>query len=179
MTKITWSQIRPKVPYVLSVIRLLTLPAVGIILLQCLSAYQQKFDESIYFSPNWFTAIGLRFLWNYLILLIPYLIIYALPFFRVTSIILNTVIFVFGVSEHYVILFRNAIIYPWDLTSISLAAKVSGTYDFVISKEVVCAALMFAGMIVLSLIGKEPKFQIWLRAVIVAAVILAGSLYIT
>lgn len=178
MTKVSWSLIRPKVPYVLSVIRLLALPAVGIILLQCLSAYQQNFDESVFFAPNWFTAIGFRFLWNYLVLLIPYLILYALPFFRVTSIVLNTAVFVFGVAEHYVILFRNAIIYPWDLTGISLAAKVSGTYDFVISKEVVCAALMFAGMIVLSFIGKEPKFKIWLRAVIVAVVILAGSLYI-
>ena len=178
MTKVSWSQIKPKVPYVLSVIRLLALPAVGIILLQCLSAFQQNFDESVFFAPNWFSAIGLRFLWNYLILLVPYLILYALPFFRVTSIVLNTIVFVFGIAEHYVILFRNAIIYPWDLTGISLAVKVSGTYDFVISKEVVCAAFLFAGMIILSLIGKEPKFKIWLRAVIVAVVILTGSLYI-
>src|SRR5450830_904851 len=122
MTKISWSQIRPEVPYVLSVMRLLVLPAVEVILLQCLSAYQQNFDESVFFGANWFHAIGIRFIWNYLLLLIPYLILYALPFFRVTSLVLNTMVFIFGVAEHYVILFRNAIIYPCDFAGISLAA---------------------------------------------------------
>jgi len=175
MTKLSW--IRPKVPYVLSVIRLLVIPAVGIILLQCLSAYKQNFDESVFFSGDWFQAIGIRFLWNYLLLLIPYLILYALPFFKVTSILLNTAVFIFGIAEHYVILFRNSIIYPWDISGISLAAQVSRTYDFVISREVILSAFLFAAMIVLSLIGREPKFKIWLRAVIIAAVIISGSLY--
>jgi len=177
MTKISWSQIRQKAPLLLSVIRLLVLPAVGIILLQCLSAYKQNFDESVFFSGDWFQAIGIRFLWNYLLLLIPYLILYALPFFKVSSIVLNTAVFVFGIAEHYVILFRNSIIYPWDISGIPLAAQVSRTYDFVISKEVVLAVFLFAAMIILSLIGREPKFKIWLRAVIIAAVIIAGSLY--
>jgi len=179
MMKISWSQIRPKVPYVLSVIRLLVIPAVGIILLQCLSAYQQNFDESIFFAPDWFHAIGVRFIWNYLLLLIPYLILYALPFFLVTSILLSTIVFIFGVAEHYVILFRNAIIYPWDLTGIGLAAEVSRTYDFVISKEVVFAILIFTEMILLSFVGKEPKVKIWIRSVFLAVVIISSSLYMT
>jgi len=179
MTKISWSQIRPKVPYVLSVMRLLVLPAVGVVLLQCLSAYQQNFDESVFFGADWFHAIGIRFIWNYLLLLIPYLILYALPFFRVTSLVLNIMVFVFGIAEHYVILFRNAIIYPWDLAGISLAAEVSRTYDFVISKEVVCAALMFTAMTILSFVGKEPKCKVWLRAVFLTVIIVSGSLYMT
>ena len=179
MTKLSWSRIRPKVPYVLSVLRLLILPAVGIILLQCLSAYQQNFDESIFFGANWFHAIGIRFVWNYLLLLIPYVILYALPFFRVTSIVMNTVVFLFGIAEHYVILFRNTIIYPWDITGMPLAMQVSRTYDFAISKEVVCSAVLFACMIVLSFIGKEPKFRVWIRAVIIAAVVVSGSIYMS
>jgi len=179
MPKLSWSRLRPKVPFILSIIRFLALPAVGVILLQCLSAYQQNFDESIFFSPDWFQAIGIRFIFNYLLLLIPYAVLYALPFFRVSSIVMSTAVFIFGVAEHYVILFRNAIIYPWDLTNISLVAKVSSTYDFVISKEVVLAAVLFAVMLVLSFIGKEPKFKIWLRAVIVVVIIVSGSLYTT
>jgi len=179
MSKSSWSHIRPKVPYVLSVVRLLFLPAIGIILLQCLSAFQQNFDESIFYAPGWFKAIGIRFLWNYLILLIPYAILFALPFFRATSIILSSVVFIFGIAEHYVILFRNTIIYPWDLTSIPLAVKISGTYDFVISKEVVLAAFLFAVMIALAFVGKEPALRLWLRALILAGIIVSGSLYMS
>jgi len=179
MTKITWSRIRPKVPVILSVIRLLLLPAVGILVLQCLSAYQQNFDESVFFAPGWSHAIGIRFVWNYLILLIPYLILYALPYFRVTSIVLSSAVFLFGIAEHYTILFRNAIIYPWDLDNIGLALKVSTTYDFVISREVVCAVLMFACMIMLSFVGKDPKIRNWFRIGIISAVLVAGSFYMS
>lgn len=177
MSTTAWSCARQKVPYVLSVVRLLLLPAVGIILLQCLSAYQQNFDESVFFGADWFKAIGIRFIYNYLILLIPYVILYALPFFKVSSIVLNTMVFIFGLAEHYVIIFRNTIIFPWDFTSIALAAQVSRTYDFVISREVVCSALLFAAMIGLSLIGREFKMKVWVRAIILVAIITSGSLY--
>ena len=177
MTETRWSRIRQRVPCVLSVVRLLLLPAVGILILQCLSSYMQNFDESVFYVSGWFTGIGTRFVWNYLILLIPYLILYALPHFKFTSFALNIVIFVFGLAEHFVILFRNTIIYPWDFDNIGLAASVGSTYEYTISKEVVYAALMFVGMCILSLIGKDPKFKPWLRAVMAAAVILFGSLY--
>ncbi len=179
MPQITWAKLRPKVPYVLSVVRFLLLPAIGIVILQCLSAYQQNFDESIFFGAGWFHAIGIRFVWNYLLLLIPYAILYSLPFFRITSIVMSIIVFLFGLAEHYVILFRNVIIYPWDLTSIGLAANVSRTYDFVISREVVLAAFLFALMIVLSFAGKDPTFKIWLRAVIAVIVIASGAAYMT
>lgn len=166
-----------KVPYVLSAIRLLLLPAIGIVLLQCLSAYQQNLDEIVFYSPHWFTAIGVRFFWNYLLLLIPYLILYALPYFRITSAVLNLIVFLFGIGEHYVILFRNTIIFPWDLVNLDLALKVSRTYNFVISREVVLAGFLFLVMTVLSFVGKDPKFRIWLRASLTALLTVGLCLY--
>ena len=166
-----------KVPYVLSAIRLFMLPAIGILILQCLSAYQQNFDEIVFYSPHWFTAIGVRFVWNYLLLLLPYLILYALPYFKITSAILNLAVFLFGIGEHYVVLFRNTIIYPWDLVNIDLALKVSRTYDFVISKEVILAGVLFLVMTALSFVGKEPKFKVWLRGLLAALLTAALCLY--
>ncbi len=166
-----------KVPFVLSAIRLFVLPAIGVLILQCLSSYQQNLDEIVFYSPHWFTAIGIRFVWNYLLLLLPYLILYALPYFKITSAVLNLVVFIFGIGEHYVILFRNTIIFPWDLVNLDLALKVSRTYNFVISKEVVLAGVLFLVMTALSFIGKEPKFGIWLRASLVALLTVALCLY--
>ena len=170
-------EVKRKVPYVLSAIRLFMLPAIGIVILQCLSSYQQNLDEIVFYSPHWFTAIGVRFVWNYLLLLLPYLILYALPYFKITSAILNLAVFLFGIGEHYVILFRNTIIFPWDLVNLDLALKVSRTYNFVISKEVILAGVLFLVMTALSFIGKEPKLRIWLRVSLTALLTVALCLY--
>jgi len=177
MYKVHWSKVKSKIPYILSVLRLLILPALGIVILQVLACYQQRMDNSVYYNPHWFAAIGFKFIWNYLLLLIPYLILYALPFFRISSIVMSTIVFIFGVAEHYIILFRNTIIFPWDLTNILLVAKVSRNYNFVITKEVVIASIIFVCMTALSFIGKEPKFRLWMRAVLVGAVIAATVFY--
>jgi len=172
-----WSKIWKTTPYVLSVLRLLAIPALGILLLQCLSCYQQNFDNSVFYNAHWFKAIGIRFIWNYLLLLIPYLILFALPFFRISSIVMSAVVLVFGLAEHYTILYRNIIIFPWDLTNLSLVAKVSGTYDFVFTKEVLLALLFFALMAGLAFLGKEIKFRIWMRAAMIVIVCVSTFFY--
>ena len=162
----------------LSLLRFLILPAIGVILLQCLSAYQQNFDESVYYNGSWFTGLGIRFIWNYLILLIPYAVLYFLPFFRFTSLALHCVVTIFGLAEHYVILFRNTIIYPWDLENLGLAASVGSTYQYVISKEVVIALILFAVMCGLSFVGRDPRLPVITRASVIAVILVASGLYI-
>ncbi len=177
MTEQTPEMKRSRLPVVLSVLRLLLLPCIGIIVLQCLAPYQQRFDESVYFNGHWFTALEERFFYNYLILLLVYAILYFLPFFRVSSIAMSLVVFLFGLAEHYVVLFRNMIIYPWDLDSIGLAANVSGTYDFAPTTEVFLALFLFLIMIGLSFVGKDPKLHWFIRTVAVLVVLVAGSFY--
>lgn len=177
MTEQTPETKRSRLPVVLSVIRLLLLPCIGIIVLQCLAPYQQRFDESVYMNGHWFTALEDRFFYNYLILLLVYALLYFLPFFRVTSVAMSLIVFLFGLAEHYVILFRNTIIYPWDLDSIGLAANVSGTYDFTPTAEVYLAAFLLMIMLGLSFVGKDPKLHWFIRTVAVLVVVVAGSLY--
>lgn len=163
---------------VISVIRMLLLPAVGIWVLQALSPYKQRFDESVYFEGNWYSAIGVRFFWNYLLLLLIYALLYFLPYFKVTSIILGTVIFVFGLAEHYVVLFRNMIIFPWDLDSIGLAANVSSTYDFSVTNEMILAGALYLLMIVLSILGKDPRIPWKIRLAVIVAILAVGAGYL-
>lgn len=161
----------------LSVLCMLLLPALGTLVLQALCPYQQRFDESVYFSGTWFTAIGIRFFWNYLILFMIYAVLYVLPFFKVTSILLNIAVFLFGIAEHFVVLFRNSIIYPWDLDSMGLAANVSGTYDFKITSEMWIAFFLLLLMIGLSLYAKKPELPVWVRAIAVVLILISGSCY--
>ena len=162
---------------VLSVIRMLVLPVLGIFVLQALCPFQQRFDESVYFEGTWYAALGIRFLWNYLILLPVYAVLYFLPFFKITSIVISSVVFLFGLAEHFVVLFRNAIIYPWDLDSIGLAANVSGTYNFSVTTEIILAAVLFLCMIGLSLLGRDPKFLWRIRILAIVSLLCFGSGY--
>jgi phosphoglycerol transferase MdoB-like AlkP superfamily enzyme len=164
---------------VLSVIRMLLLPALGVFVLQALSPYRQRFDESVYFDGDWYYLLGNRFFWNYIILVLMYAILYFLPYFKVSSIVMSTIVFVFGLAEHYVILFRNTIIFPWDLDSIGLAANVSGTYDFSITTEMILAAVLYLLMIVLSFLGKDPRMIWQVRLITVILLLGIGTVYMT
>lgn len=177
MPKIDWKKVKAGTPFAVSVLRLLVIPALGILILQSLSSYMQRFDNSVYFNENWFSSIGDRFLWNYLLLLIPYLILYALPFFKITSIVMHTLVLLFGLAEHYTILYRNTIIFPWDLSNLSLVAKVSGNYAFAVTKEVWLAVILFAVMVALSFLGKEFTLRIWTRAVMIFIVTVLTIIY--
>ena len=44
-----------------------------------------------------------------------------------------------GISNHYLIEFRGTVLLPSDLTGLSTAAKVAGTYIFVLADSVLCA----------------------------------------
>ena len=153
--------------YIISFVRLLILPIPGVYLLQSLSAYQQRIDNSVFFSAGWRDAIGDRFVWNYLILLIPFLILYALPKFKITSCIFSAVVLLFGFAEHFVILFKNTIIFPWDFSNLPLAIKVSGNYSFAYKPEMLAAVLLFCVMVFLSILGKDPPMRIWIRPIII------------
>ena len=152
--------------HIISVIRLFILPIPGVYLLQSLSAYQQRIDNSVFFTAGWRDAIGNRFIWNYLILLIPFLLLYALPKFKITASVFSTFVLLFGFAEHFVILHRNTIIFPWDFSNLVLAAKVSGNYSFSYVPEMLVAIFLFLAMIALCLLSKDPPLRVWSRSVI-------------
>ncbi len=54
----------------------------------------------------------------------------------------------FGLINHYVLLFRSTPFVPWDVFSIRTAASVAGEYDFTPSVRVVVITLIFLGMLV-------------------------------
>lgn len=179
MSKFSLSRVKPAVPYILSVLRLLLLPALGVFLLQCLSSYQQNFDNSVFLAKDWYSALGNRFWWNYLILLILYGLLYVLPYFKITSIVLSSIVFLFGLGEHFVILFRNTIIFPWDFANLGIASKVASTYNFDFTLEILWAILMFIAMVGLAFVGKDFRIKFWIRIPAALLILLCGYAYMT
>lgn len=60
--------------------------------------------------------------------------------------ILGFMAMVFGLVNHYVMVFRSTPFVPWDILSIGTAASVAGNYDFTPDARVVIVTLLFCAM---------------------------------
>ncbi len=56
---------------------------------------------------------------------------------------------VFGLVNHYVMLFRSTPFVPWDIFSIGTATSVASNYDFTLNVNVVAVTIIFAALIIL------------------------------
>lgn len=160
-----------------SVLSLFLLPALGVILIQSLSPFLQVRDQSIYYWPKWLVELGPRFIFNYLLLLFFYTLLFFLPKFKATSIVLSVFLFLFGLAEYHVILFKRSIIYPWDLFQIKLVSEIAGGYRFHLDKYVLFAAVIFAIMIAISLFSKKFSMDAKKRLVALLAALACTVFY--
>ena len=64
---------------------------------------------------------------------------------------------VFGLANHYVMLFRSTPLVPWDIYSIGTAASVAGNYDFTPGVRPVVVTLVFLVLIALAGLLKDTK----------------------
>lgn len=56
---------------------------------------------------------------------------------------------IFGLVNHYVMLFRSTPFVPWDIFSIGTATSVASNYDFTLNVNVVAVTIIFAALIIL------------------------------
>ncbi|WP_455719219.1 LTA synthase family protein [Agathobacter sp.] len=61
-----------------------------------------------------------------------------------------TVSMVFGLVNHYVMLFRSTPFVPWDILSIGTATSVASNYDFTPNVNVVVVTIIFIALIILA-----------------------------
>lgn len=90
---------------------------------------------------------------------------------------MSTFIFIFGLAEHYVILIRRAILYPWDLTQTKLVGNIIGGYKLTIDKFVIISFFLYAAMMILALMKKDMIIKIKYRAVFVLALAIVSVFY--
>ena len=57
---------------------------------------------------------------------------------------------IFGLINHYVMLFRSTPFVPWDIFSIKTASSVAGNYDFMPTARVIIVTVIFIALVVLA-----------------------------
>ncbi len=140
-----------KIP-VYGVIRFLVaiaIPAAAFFLIEC---YTHELDTLVD------SAIRLN--------LILYYLIWVLLFFVTGRVwlsctVLTAFIFLCGVANYFVMLFRSAPIVPWDFYSLGTAMNVADNYTFSIEHEFAVISCMFLTLILISLrLGLHLKYRV-------------------
>lgn len=86
---------------------------------------------------------------------------------------------IFGLVNHYVMLFRTTPFVPWDIFSINTAASVASNYDFTPSTRVVVVSILFVVLIVLMhFINHKIKMSFYLRMIPFAVVTICLCVFV-
>lgn len=121
------------------------------------------------------------FFMNYMAYLLFYVIVFFITSrFRMTIAIVNIVMFVFGLANYYVDLFRGTPLVPMDILAVGTGMNVAAGYDYKLSWQIVMAALMLILIFVMGrqMVNIRPQVRrskIMVRATAVAYVLIIAS----
>ncbi len=119
------------------------------------------------------------FFMNYMAYLLFYVIVFFITSrFRMTISIVNVVLFVFGMANYYVDLFRGTPLVPMDILAVGTGLNVAAGYDYKLSWQIVMAALMLILIFALERQMVNIRPQVRRSKIIVRATALAYVLII-
>ncbi len=108
----------------------------------------------------------LGFFANYLLILVFYFLVFAFSgSFRVSYLVINTILFGFALAHSYVMEFRGTPFLPMDFLSITTAVGVANTYDYTPTYNIICATLIFIFLIIIGIKTKTPKYNLLTRVI--------------
>ena len=108
----------------------------------------------------------LGFLGNYIVVIIMYFIVFALSgSLRLSFLIINPILFGFGVAHSYIMDFRGTPFLPMDFLSVTTAIGVANTYDYTPTYKVISASLVFIFIIIIGVKTKTPKYNFYTKVI--------------
>ena len=151
MTMLRWS-LPEKPAGIVSVVTALLLPIVAMTMAECLNGV---------FTWDWSPQVLIL---NYILYFVFYGIVYAISgSIRLPLLIVNPLIFLLALTNHYVYAFRGTPFVPMDLFSAGTAANVAAAYDFSLDYQIVVAILLLAFLQVAAFQLHTPRMDKLLR----------------
>ncbi len=91
---------------------------------------------------------------------------------KITSIILLSFSYLFGLVNHYVSLFRGTPLLPWDILSAKTAFSVASNYDFVIDMTIIAPTILFVLMmlVLFRIDAKQLSINRHIRQIIISRI---------
>lgn len=108
----------------------------------------------------------LGFLGNYLVVIIAYFIIFALSgSLKLSYLIITPILFGFAVAHSYIMDFRGTPFIPMDFLSITTAAGVASTYNFIPNYKVIVGTFIFIFIMIIGFKTKTPKYNLLTKVI--------------
>ncbi len=132
----------------------------GFVLLMLMPMALMSITETLN-NVSIFNMTALGFLGNYLIILMAYFIFFAISgSFKITYLIVNTILVGLATAHSYIMDFRGTPFQPMDFLSVTTAAGVANTYDYTPNHKIITAALLFVLLTVIVIKMKTPKYTL-------------------
>lgn len=122
-----------------------------------------------------------NFFMNYMAYLLFYVVVFFITSrFRMTIGIVNVVLFLFGMANYFVDLFRGTPLVPMDILAVGTGMNVAAGYDYKLSWQIIMAALMLILIFVLErqMVNIRPQVRrskIMVRATALAYILIIAS----
>ena len=108
----------------------------------------------------------LGFLGNYLIVLVLLFLVFAISgSFKISYLVVNTVLFALATAHSYIMDFRGTPFLPMDFLSVTTAIGVANTYDYTPTYKVMTAAIIFIFIVIISFKIDAPKYNLLTKVV--------------
>ncbi len=103
----------------------------------------------------------LGFWGNYIVVIIMYFIVFALSgSLKLSYLIITPILFGFAVAHSYIMDFRGTPFIPMDFLSITTAAGVASTYNFIPNYKVIMGTLVFIFIMIIGFKTVTPKYNL-------------------
>ncbi len=108
----------------------------------------------------------LGFLGNYLVVIIMYFIVFALSgSLKASYLIVTPILYGFAVAHSYIMDFRGTPFIPMDFLSVTTAAGVASTYNFIPNYKVIMGTFIFIFLIIIGIKTKTPKYNLLTKVI--------------
>ena len=159
--------------------------------------YKNKFYTTLFFLMPIFTMQMVEcfngnfvynfyvqdFFMNYFAYLLMYLFVFMFAGrFRLTAVIVNVVLFGFGLANYFIDIFRGTPLVPMDIFAVGTGMNVAAGYDFKLSWQIILALLFMVAIMafvkcqMVNVIPTVRRSKILIRAAALAYVLIIASM---
>lgn len=108
----------------------------------------------------------LGFLGNYLVVIIMYFIVFALSgSLKLSYLIITPILYGFALAHSYIMDFRGTPFIPMDFLSITTAAGVASTYNFIPNYKVIMGTFVFIFIMIIGFKTITPKYNLLTKVI--------------
>lgn len=141
--------IRPRYEAIINTAVVFLLPVVSMTMVECLNGV---------FIYNFYVV---DFINSYCLYLLFYALIYAISgSYRLSTMIINPIFFLFALAHHFVFKYKGSPFVPMDFLSITTAKDVAATYDYSINYQIAISLILLVALMVIGFKLKTPRMHL-------------------